>query len=43
MKERIQKFGLTPSYADGETFRAQVRDDHLRFGEVIREAGIKPN
>jgi len=43
VKERIQKFGLTASYADGPAFRAQVRDDHERFGKVIREAGIKPN
>lgn len=43
VKERIAKFGLTPSYADGDTFRAQVRDDHERFGKIIREAGIKPN
>src|ERR1041385_1041294 len=35
VKERIQKFGLTPSYADSEAFRAEVRDDHLRFGKVI--------
>jgi len=43
VKERIAKFGLTPSYADSDTFRAQVRDDHERFGKIIREAGIKPN
>ena len=43
VKERIRKFGLTPSYADSEAFRAEVRDDHLRFGKVIGEAGIKPN
>ena len=24
-------------------FRAQIRDDHERFGKIIREAGIKPN
>lgn len=41
-QERIRKFGLTPSYADGETFRAQIRADHERFGKVIREAGIVP-
>jgi tripartite-type tricarboxylate transporter receptor subunit TctC len=43
VKERIQKFGLTPSYADGDAFRAQVRNDHERFGKIIREAGIVPN
>jgi tripartite-type tricarboxylate transporter receptor subunit TctC len=43
VQERIRKFGLTPSYADGEKFRAEIRDDHERFGKVIREAGIVPN
>lgn len=43
VQERIRKFGLTPSYADSAAFRAEVRDDHERFGKVIREAGIKPN
>jgi tripartite-type tricarboxylate transporter receptor subunit TctC len=43
VQERIRKVGLTPSYVDGEKFRAQLRDDHERFGKVIREAGIVPN
>jgi tripartite-type tricarboxylate transporter receptor subunit TctC len=43
VQERIRKVGLTPSYVDGEKFRAQVRDDHERFGKVIRESGIVPN
>ena len=43
VKERIQKFGLTASYADSATFRAQIRDDHERFGKIIRAAGIEPN
>ena len=43
VQERIRKFGLAPSYADADKFRAQIRDDHERFGKVIREAGIVPN
>jgi tripartite-type tricarboxylate transporter receptor subunit TctC len=43
VKERIEKVGLSVAYADGETFRKQVREDHERFGKIIREAGIKPN
>jgi tripartite-type tricarboxylate transporter receptor subunit TctC len=43
VQERIRKVGLTPSYADGEKFRAQISGDHERFGKVIREAGIVPN
>jgi len=43
VQERIRKFGLAPSYADGEKFRAQIRNDHERFGKIIREAGIEPN
>ena len=43
VKERIEKVGLSVAYTDGETFRKQVREDHERFGRIIREAGIKPN
>ena len=43
VKERIEKVGLSVAYTDGETFRKQVREDHERFGKIIREAGIKPN
>jgi tripartite-type tricarboxylate transporter receptor subunit TctC len=43
VKERIVKFGLTPSYADGAAFGAEIREDHQRFGKIIRDAGIKPN
>ena len=43
VKERIEKVGLSVAYIDGETFRKQVREDHERFGKIIRDAGIKPN
>ena len=43
VQERIAKFGLTPSYAEGAAFGAEIREDHQRFGKIIREAGIKPN
>jgi tripartite-type tricarboxylate transporter receptor subunit TctC len=43
VQERIRKFGLAPSYADADKFRDQIRDNHERFGKVIREAGIVPN
>jgi tripartite-type tricarboxylate transporter receptor subunit TctC len=43
VKERIEKFGLSPAYIDGARFREQIRADHERFGKIIREAGIKPN
>ena len=38
----IQKAGLAPAYADGTTFREQIRSDHERFGRIIRDAGIVP-
>jgi tripartite-type tricarboxylate transporter receptor subunit TctC len=43
VQERIRKVGLSPAFADGATFREQIRSDHERFGKIIREAGIKPN
>jgi tripartite-type tricarboxylate transporter receptor subunit TctC len=43
VQERIRKVGLAPSYAGPEQFRAQVREDHERFGKIIRDAGIVPN
>jgi tripartite-type tricarboxylate transporter receptor subunit TctC len=43
VQERIRKFGLAPSYTDADKFRAQIRDNHERFGKIIREAGIVPN
>jgi tripartite-type tricarboxylate transporter receptor subunit TctC len=35
--------GLSLAYTDGEAFRKLIRDDHERFGKVIRDAGIMPN
>ena len=32
--------GLSPT---ASKFRAQIRDDHERFGKIIRDAGIAPN
>jgi tripartite-type tricarboxylate transporter receptor subunit TctC len=43
VQERITRFGLAPSYAGPEQFRAQIAGDHERFGKIIREAGIVPN
>lgn len=43
VKERIQKVGLTLAYADGGHFSKVIRDDHERFGKIIRDAGIQPN
>jgi tripartite-type tricarboxylate transporter receptor subunit TctC len=43
VKERIEKTGLSAAYLDGTKFGAEVRDDHERFGKIIRAAGIKPN
>ena len=43
VKERIERVGLSIAYTNAETFRTQVREDHERYGKVIRDAGIKPN
>jgi tripartite-type tricarboxylate transporter receptor subunit TctC len=43
VQERIRKTGLSPAYLDGTKFGAEIRNDHERFGKVIRDAGIKPN
>lgn len=43
VQERIIKAGLVPTYLDSEPFRALIRNDHERFGKIIRDAGIKPN
>jgi tripartite-type tricarboxylate transporter receptor subunit TctC len=40
---RIERTGLRPAYTDGAKFREQIRADHERFGQIIRDAGIKPN
>jgi tripartite-type tricarboxylate transporter receptor subunit TctC len=43
VQERIQRAGLVPTYRDSGAFRALIRDDHERFGKIIRDAGIQPN
>jgi tripartite-type tricarboxylate transporter receptor subunit TctC len=43
VQERISRTGLIPTYLDSEPFRALIRDDHERFGKIIRDAGIQPN
>jgi tripartite-type tricarboxylate transporter receptor subunit TctC len=43
VQERIQRAGLVPTYRDSAAFRTLIRDDHERFGKVIRDAGIVPN
>lgn len=43
VQERIIKAGLVPTYLDSEPFRALIRNDHERFGKIIRDAGIMPN
>jgi tripartite-type tricarboxylate transporter receptor subunit TctC len=43
VQERIQRAGLLPTYRDSNSFRALIRDDHERFGKIIRDAGITPN
>jgi tripartite-type tricarboxylate transporter receptor subunit TctC len=43
VQERITRAGLVPTYRGSEPFRALIRDDHERFGKIIRDAGIVPN
>jgi tripartite-type tricarboxylate transporter receptor subunit TctC len=43
VQERITRAGLIPTYLDSERFRALIRDDHERFGKIIRDAGIVPH
>ena len=43
VRERMTKLGFGFGYADGKTFRELMRADHVRYGEVIRAAGIQPN
>jgi tripartite-type tricarboxylate transporter receptor subunit TctC len=43
VQERIARVGLVPTYRDSNAFRALIRDDHERFGRIIRDAGITPN
>jgi tripartite-type tricarboxylate transporter receptor subunit TctC len=41
--QRLKALGAYPSYADSAAFRKIVSEDHERFGQVIRAAGIAPN
>jgi tripartite-type tricarboxylate transporter receptor subunit TctC len=43
VQERISKAGLLPTYRDTAEFRALIKNDHERFGKIIRDAGIEPN
>jgi tripartite-type tricarboxylate transporter receptor subunit TctC len=43
VKERIAKVGLASAYSDGPTFAKLIKSDHERFGQLIRDAGIKPD
>lgn len=43
VQERIQRAGLLATYRDSAAFGALIRNDHERFGKIIRDAGIQPN
>jgi tripartite-type tricarboxylate transporter receptor subunit TctC len=43
VQERITKAGLIPTYLDSKQFGELIRNDHERFGKIIRDAGIQPN
>jgi tripartite-type tricarboxylate transporter receptor subunit TctC len=43
VQERIIRAGLVPTFRGSEPFGALIRDDHERFGKIIRDAGIVPN
>jgi tripartite-type tricarboxylate transporter receptor subunit TctC len=43
VRQRLRPLGANPSYASSVEFRKLVSEDHLRFGKVIRDAGIAPN
>jgi tripartite-type tricarboxylate transporter receptor subunit TctC len=40
--ERLKTGAFLPTYLDPTQFRAEIRDDSERFGELIRHAGIVP-
>jgi len=40
--ERMRKFGFDHAYAGSDAFRKLIADDHARYGEAIRAAGIAP-
>ncbi len=43
VQERMAKVGFSYGYADSIRFRELLLADHLRYGDVIRAAGIQPN
>jgi tripartite-type tricarboxylate transporter receptor subunit TctC len=43
LQKRIADTGQNLEYRPAAEFRRQLADDHDRFGQVIREAGISPN
>jgi tripartite-type tricarboxylate transporter receptor subunit TctC len=43
VQARMAKLGFQDGYADSATFRQQLSSEHMRYGEIIRAAGIKPN
>jgi tripartite-type tricarboxylate transporter receptor subunit TctC len=42
VKDRTKKFGFELAYADSETYRKIIADDHARYGKAIQAAGIAP-
>ncbi len=41
--KKLAPLGYELAFVDAERFRARIADDHKRYGNVIREAGIQPN
>ena len=41
LRERLQALSFSPVTATPEEFQALIRDEHARWGPVIREAGLK--
>jgi tripartite-type tricarboxylate transporter receptor subunit TctC len=42
MQARMTALGFTIDYADSAAFGRLIAADHVRYGKVIREAGITP-
>ena len=40
-KQRLETLSFFPVISSPEEFRARIREDHLRWGPVIRDAGIR--
>jgi len=40
-KQRLEAISFVPVISSPEEFRTRIREDHLRWGPVIREAGIR--